>query len=268
MKLEPFVTVSDPTRGLFDATTLPLKTQVFDLNDKQSAPFFEQLLLANRIAFTGLSDMTSGALALPGWVLLDCYLLPSAIVGFTQKASTLPPELFQALAPRSGDDPIPIAAYTAVPTPKQGEWVGISLFSLATGQRIGLRAKALALRHYGAKVQYGITQFDNASLRVHSSLGHLRLMSVEPPTHTLGLKTFVYRMEVPDTATLDKLAVTDTPFVPKQQLQGQWVRVSDSAALGDLRSKIKADPGRHAIVFPGARPTPQGQEIHVYDLGA
>lgn len=231
--------------------------------------FLDSLLRANRIAFTGTTDMSQGALALPGWVMLDCYLLPSAIIGFAQRAAELPPDLFEALAPESGDALVPVAAYTALPTPIVGRMIGISLFSITTGSRLGLRAKALALSVYRATDQWGITQFDSASLRIHANFGPLLLMSVEPPIHTFSFKTFVYRLSVPNEAVLQKLAASDKPMPPPTPPPpGEWISVTDEGAMHVLKQKIKEAPGRYAIVYPGCRPNMRGgQDILVADMG-
>ena len=60
---------------------LPKETLIVDVGEPSGGRFLDSLLRANRVSFTGTTDMSQGALALPGWVMLDCYLLPSSIVG-------------------------------------------------------------------------------------------------------------------------------------------------------------------------------------------
>lgn len=267
-KYVPFVTVADPSKDGLVTARLPADSHLVKVGDPSGARFLDSLLRANRVAFTGTTDMSQGALALPGWVMLDCYLLPSAIIGFAQRAAELPPDLFEALAPESGDALVPVAAYTALPTPTKGRMIGISLFSIATGLRLGLRAKALALSLYGCDDQWGITQFDSASLRIHANFGPLRLMSVEPPIHTFSFKTFVYRLEVPGEATLAKLAQSDKPLPPASPPPpGEWINVTEENAMAKLKRQIKEAPGRFAIVYPGCRASMRGgQEIYVAEM--
>jgi hypothetical protein len=269
-KFTPFVTISATSRpGLVEAR-IPKDALLVDVQDPSGARFLDMLLRANRVAFTGTTDMSQGTLALPGWVMLDCYLLPSSIVGFAQRAAELPHDLFEALAPEDGEVLVPVAAYTALPTPVAGRVIGISLFSLATGLRLGLRSKALGLSVYGANDQWGITQFDSTSIRIHTNFGPLRLMNVEPPIHTFSHKTFVYRLEVPPPDVLARLSASDKAIPPhKPSPPGQWISTDDAGAMRVLKDRVKVAPGRFAIVHPGSRPNARAvQEIYVADLGA
>ncbi len=269
-KFVPFVTVSATSREGLAMDRLPKDTLIVEVGEPSGARFLESLLRANRVSFTGTTDMSQGALALPGWVMLDCYLLPSSIVGFAQRAADLPPSLFEALAPETGDALVPVAAYTALPTPIPGRMIGISLFSLSTGLRLGLRSKALSLAAYQATDQWGITQFDNSSIRIHANFGPLRLMSVEPPIHTFSHKTFVYRLQVPTLDALGKLSVSEKPLPPPvAPPPGDWIWTGDENAIAKLKRRVREAPGHMAIVYPGARPNARGgQDILIAELGA
>ncbi len=269
-KFVPFVTVSATSREGLAMDRLPEETLVVDVGAPSGARFLDSLLRANRVSFTGTTDMSQGALALPGWVMLDCYLLPSSIVGFAQRAADLPPSLFEALAPESGDSLVPVASYTALPTPIPGPMIGISLFSLSTGMRLGLRSKALSLAVYQATDQWGITQFDNSSIRIHANFGSLRIMSVEPPIHTFSHKTFVYRLQVPSLEALAKLAASEKPLPPPDAPPpGDWIWTGDESAMSRLKRRVREAPGHLAIVYPGARSNARGgQDIYLAELGA
>lgn len=265
--LFPYVAGSSASLAALRFDQIPLiKPERFDIANPKNARFFDYIALTNRYAFTGTTDMAAGALSLPGWVLLDCYLLPSAVIGFAQRAADLPSEIFQAL---STDDPtqlVPVTAYTAIPSNTPGRWVGVSLFSLVTGQRLGLRTKALALLLYGANVQVGITQFDSSSIRIHTQIAPLLLTQTHPPIHTLSHKTFVYEIDVPPVATLKALATTDKPTIGPKLGAPKWHDMSDQTVVGELRAKVAAKPRGYAIVYPGIQQGPKGVELNIAEV--
>lgn len=265
--LIPYIAGSTASLAALHLDRIPaLKPQAYDIADPKAVRFFDFIAVTNRYAFTGTTDMATGALSLPGWVLLDCYLLPSAVIGFAQRAADLPSEVYQALSPDDPTQLVPVSAYTAIPSNVPGRWVGVSLFSLVTGQRLGLRTKALALLLYGTTVQVGITQFDSSSIRIHTQLGPLKLAQTHPPIHTLSHKTFVYELEVPPPATLKVMATTDKPVVGPRVGTPTWHVMGDPLVVGELKAKVAANPGKYAIVYPGIQQGPRGAELFIASL--
>lgn len=116
-----------------------------------------------------------GPLALPGWVLADLYLLPSAI-GLLLDGDAI------------------VAAYYAAPSIEPGTVIGVSLLSLREGIGAGWAVKALTLRMYKAVVQRGITQWRSRALRVHTRLGPLLIEEPAPAVHGAAAESFVYRV--------------------------------------------------------------------------
>ncbi|MES2638453.1 MAG: hypothetical protein V4850_03200 [Myxococcota bacterium] len=121
-----------------------------------------------------------GPLALPGWVLADLYLLPSAI-GLVLDPSARP------------EDEI-VAAYYAAPSLEPGTVIGVSLLSLREGLGAGYAVKALTLAMYRARVQRGITQWRSRALRVHTRFGPLVVEGPAPAVHGAAAESFVYRV--------------------------------------------------------------------------
>ncbi|MDP2317059.1 MAG: hypothetical protein Q8P41_29470 [Pseudomonadota bacterium] len=125
-----------------------------------------------------------GPLSLPGWVLADLYLLPSAIGLLLD-----------------GDDIV--AAYYAAPSLEPGTVIGVSLLSLREGLGAGYAVKALTLAMYRAKVQRGITQWRSRAVRVHTRFGPLEVEGPAPAVHGAAAESFVYRVALgaptPDT---------------------------------------------------------------------
>lgn len=113
-------------------------------------------------------------LELPGWVLVDCFLMPGAI-GLLLDGDEI------------------AAAYVATPTVQAGTVVGVSLFSHRPGLGLGLRVKRLTLAMFRAEVQRGITQWSSPSLRTHTRVGPMRVEGPAPSAHGAA-GTFLYRI--------------------------------------------------------------------------
>jgi hypothetical protein len=116
-----------------------------------------------------------GPLALPGWVLVDLYLLPSAI-GLLLDGDQI------------------VAAYYAAPSLEPGTVIGVSLLSLREGLGAGYAVKALTLAMYRARVQRGVTQWASRALRVHTRFGPLEVEGPAPGVHGAAAESFVYRV--------------------------------------------------------------------------
>ncbi len=119
-----------------------------------------------------------GALTLPGWVLVDFYLMPGAIAMVLDERDNL------------------VAAWCGVPTVAPGVVMGVSLFSLHEGIGAAYVAKRLGLACLGARVQRGITQWDNRSLGTHTRLGPLRVVGPAPEAHGQSGRSLVYEVEI------------------------------------------------------------------------
>lgn len=147
---------------------------------------------ANALAFPG-------ALALPGWVLSDLYLMPGAIGLLTCEARVLDVPVRKRLGLRPDDRAI-AAAYFGAPTVHPGTFIGVSLLSLVPKIVAGAWIKALTLRMLGAKRLRGVAQWQNPSVRVHTRMGPLRVVSSVPGTHEFKARSFVYESDLGDDA--------------------------------------------------------------------
>ena len=145
------------------------------LDASRETGWVERYYAANRACFRG-------ALALPGWVLVDLYLMPGAIGLLTCAARflTLRPPGF------ADTDEAISAAYYAAPSIVPGAVVGVSLLSLREGIGAGAFVKLLTLEVLKAHSQRGIAQFGNTSLRAHTRFGRLRLEGRAPVSASEG----------------------------------------------------------------------------------
>lgn len=192
----------------------------FDVLDPDTLPFFRLVNAGNAVAF--------GTLSMPPWVQLDACTLPSAMVGFAMQRAQLPQGLWDRLLEQVGtifgiaaqeglqsyEGWVPISEYCALPAWEPGLAVGVSLYSLVPKHHWGLRTKAFALACYGIEQQIGATQYGNAAVRIHTALGPLRIETPRVAAHSRSEETFVYRLDVPDAATLARIMDSGEAVAP------------------------------------------------------
>ena len=158
------------------------------LDAAKSARWIEHYHASNRAAFTG-------PLSLPGWVLVDLYLMPAAIGLLTCPARLLSSGPALALG---ADEHAIAAAYYAAPSIEPGTFIGVSLFSFLPGAGTATIVKALTLKMLRARRQRGLAQWSNKSLRVHTRMGVLRLEGPVPASHAKAAESFVYAVDLSD----------------------------------------------------------------------
>lgn len=184
------------------ATRCPLPgCVVLDVLAPATLPFFHLVNAGNARAY--------GGTAMPAWVQLDCACLPSGMIGLGVRRENVEDSLWTDLvaevtrlfgqdaaeALEGWDGLVPLSEYACVPTPEPGHVVGFSLYSLK--KRLGVRTKAMALLMQRARSQTGVAQVDNTSLRTHTILGPLEVVSARVLAHSQPKTTFVYRLRVP-----------------------------------------------------------------------
>lgn len=202
-----------------------------DVLDAENAAFCLAMNRANCLAYDGTltPGPNRGALGMPLWVFLDCCVLPSVMVGYEAPRDALPAEIANALDPDGKLDWIGVSEYVALPSLVASEVVGVSLFSLVTGSRLGLRAKALALHLLGARTQIGIAQITNAALGMHLRFGALDVVAAGVQVHSRPDATFVYRTLVPPGQILAAIAAGGDASVPRPRAT-RWIDPRDSSA--------------------------------------
>lgn len=185
-----------------------------------------------------------GELSLPGWVLSDLYLLPGAIGLLTCDARVLDVPVRKRLNLRPGDRAI-AAAYLGAPTIHPGTFIGVSLLSLVPKVLAGAWVKTLALKMLGATRLRGVAQWQNPSVRVHTRMGPMRVVSSVPGTHEFKAKSFVYESDLSDEATwgLAMQRRYEGPIDAK-------IPATDHDALGAILARAEAGE-RILIVPPG-----------------
>lgn len=231
---------------------------VLQVEDEENADFCRLLNHSNQVAFGGPRGM-----GMPLWVMLDCAIMPSAIVGFMLDADDAPDDLWQVLdIDEDYEGWIPVSEYCAALTIEPGCVSGFSLHSHIPSQGIATRTKALALAVLDAKAQIGVTQFSNPSIRVHARFGPMEVLIHRPAIHTHAEDTFVYRLHLPELQALEAMAREVVEFGDSRRPDGvPWTfDPADERAHIRLRTHL-SDGGRAWIVSPGWRGTTEGCEI-------
>lgn len=207
LELIPFVltTRANAPYLRLDQEALGMSLRMIWVEDQADAAFGQLLNDTNQLAFGG-ADM-----GMPLWVLLDCGILPSAVVGFAARREQLEaqaPELLKKVGVRADyqHELVPLSEYCGSIMVEPGAVCGFSLQSQLEGVGLGTRTKALAMWIYKATAQVGVTQFDNAAIRVHTHMGPLRVQIHRPSVHTHPTNSFVYRVTLPGPDELAKMA--------------------------------------------------------------
>ena len=166
-----------------------------------------------------------GPLALPGWVLVDLYLLPSAIGLLLDGEPHASPNI--------------VAAYYAAPSLEPGTVIGVSLLSLREGLGAGYAVKALTLAMYRARVQRGVTQWASRALRVHTRFGPLEVEGPAPGVHGAAAESFVYRVTLGAPSPEDAVAVP-IPEAKARVAAGERVTIVSPGLAADGEHVILA----------------------------
>ncbi len=243
MKVSPVELASPFEFGMFGSAA---HRDRLDLGAYPGAKFWEaenspemarQYRAANLVRFPG-------PLALPGWVFCDLFVLPAAIGVITGPAALLEDAMREALAVGVEERAI-MAAYYAAPTLTPEMFVGVSLISLLPGRGLGRIAKTMTLRTLRARVQRGVAQWSNWSLRSHARIGPMRLVGAVPSGHALEQQSFVYEIDLQREQRHHEANVT-VPVEDLEALQG-WL--------------AKARSGRQVFVVP---PAFDGKRVHLF----
>ncbi|MBK7583725.1 MAG: hypothetical protein IPI67_26465 [Myxococcales bacterium] len=217
---------------------------------EQHPSLVERYRDANALAFPG--DLT-----LPGWVLSDLYLLPSAIGLLVCPGSFLdvPTRKRLSLGP---EDVAIAAAYYAAPTIEPGTFIGVSLLSLVPKILASAWVKALTLKMVRARRLRGVAQWASPAVRVHTRMGPLRVVSSVPGTHEFRAKSFVYESNLEDSdAWSAAMARKPTTAVAEKIPSSDFERLAAMCASAEAGEQIFVvppglDPSGNVLIRRGA----------------
>ncbi|MDR3450182.1 MAG: hypothetical protein P4M15_10635 [Alphaproteobacteria bacterium] len=256
----PYIATSESLLPTFNTAPFGQKAQGFLMENPDHGAFHEAYLLSNSLSFK------SPDLKMPHWVLIDCALMQTAVVGFMKARADLPDSFLDHYRRDPSIDLdrldyIPVSGQIASPTAGGKNLSGFSLFSLGSTlgapKRLGLYTKALALEVYraaGYEWLYGITQYDNPAIKIHGRFSP-RMEIVQPivSLHPKKDMTLIYRMAVDyDPMRIDEpLEAIEPSF---------WLQANDIAGKNRMQRGI-ADGKRYSIAPPFA--VTRNGEIHL-----
>ncbi len=242
--LRKFVIASQQHLALLDLADHDVA--VYDPLSADDAPFCMAMNRANCLAYD--DSVSPGdnpeALGMPLWVMLDCCLLPTGMFGFEAPRDAIPPEYADLLDPTGALGWIGVSEYVAARALEEASFVGVSLFSLASGCGLGARTKAFGLQAMAARRMTGVTQYDNDALATHLVFGPLEIVTPLVRVHSRPDRSFVYRVELPEPRKMKEII---RGRASEKRLKSQFsVDVRDPAAIRHLATLCQKQ--RHAIV--------------------
>ncbi len=199
--LSPFIATSRMTLDALDRSPIGRSGHIHLLEREEDRSFHEAFRLANGLGFAPAAKM-------PNWVLVDCMLMQTAIVGFAIAKKRAPDDLIQAF----GSDPsfdladldyLPVSAQIAGTSLDCKSLVGYSLFSLRRFlpqvPALGVVTKALALQVYRAQGRrfIGLTFWDNKALSIQGRFGRpMRIELTTVPIYSTRPTAMTYSMVI------------------------------------------------------------------------
>lgn len=181
---------------------------------------------------------------MPGWVYVDCAILPSAYITIVGPSSHATSEQLstmniminkikddlvvhgqydnlcrrlgknvvkEAFADIGEDEIIPIAEYVADLSIDKNYIVGYSLGSLTQGYGRFVKSCAYSFykKIYKVEKQIGMSQYFHPAVATHTRFGPLKILDPLSFNHTLGGETFVYECDIPSEFDLAILRSND-----------------------------------------------------------
>lgn len=221
--LVPYVATSEQLLPHLDLSLFRGHEVVKLLENPAESNFHEAYLVSNSLAFG------NPELKMPNWVYIDCVLMQSAVVGFAIPVKHAP----DALIEHYERDPyvdvdkldyIPVSGQIAALAIDGSSLVGFSLFSLRRQlsggnlSHLATGTKYAAMSVYRAaerKKFLGISQYDNAALKIHARFSDkMYIDRTTMPLHPLRDMSFTYSMKV----RLNE----DDIFTPAQRENAQY----------------------------------------------
>lgn len=207
---EPYIATARHLLPHLNTTPFGQKAKIYLMDEVENSSFLEAYFMLEAYLLSNSLGFESPNYKMPNWVLIDCVLMQTAVVGFTAAKSVLPDELldYYRADERIELDKlqrIPISGQISSPNIGAKSMMGISLFSLGrrwlnNEKNLGLYTKTMSLEVYNAKnydCYFGIAQYDNPSLKIHGQFGHeIEIDQPMVPLHPGKDMTYIYKMKI------------------------------------------------------------------------
>lgn len=234
----PYIATSSRFLSSLNTSPFGVPARCFLVEDPNDKPFHEAYLLSNALSYE------EPDLKMPHWVLIDCVLMQTAVIGFMKPKDEVP----ESMLKHYKEDPsidfdaldyIPISGQCSSPGMDGKSLVGFTLFSLRKGlsgpKGLGLHTKALGYEVCNTtkyNTFYGIAQYDNLSMRIHGRFAkQMEIYQPIVPLHPCQDMTLVYKLAIDfDPFTLDEK--------PEPQEPTFWLNAKDTAAKVKMQEGI------------------------------
>jgi hypothetical protein len=164
----------------------PKNILVMDPLQIESADFASSILALENTAFRGTG------LILPRWAFFDCAVMPGVVVGFAARTSQLSDAVRKVLPINDRLEWTPISLFICIPAVETDHWVAHNLCSVNSLLEkkdnyscLGFLSKAFGLWYFNITNLYGVTQWKNPALGVHTNFGMFKLVTAYTPIHNI-----------------------------------------------------------------------------------
>ena len=210
-------------------------------------------------------------MAMPRWVFFDCAVMPGFVAGFAHRTQTLPEAIKHVFGKPIQGDWVPLSLFITIPTTQPGVWVAHNLTSinslLSKKDRfysLGFLTKAFGLWYGGISTLFGMTQWENLALKLHSYYGNLEILTAFTPVHSHP-RTVTYSCDV-DPYVWERFFTKRLCSRFKEQFKyaGFDVNPKDREHLLNLQRKIEKKEGRFFLDTEHLRSESLGDPIPIY----
>jgi hypothetical protein len=245
---QPYIATSECLLPYLNTMPFGQQATCFVMENGDHEPFFEAYLLANSLGFE------SPGLKMPHWVMVDCAVMQTAIVGFMKSKSEISDSLARFFREDKGIafdklSHIPVSGQISASAIDGKSLIGFSLFSLQrklNGPRgLGIYTKALAFEVYQAKKYQSfraISYYDSAALRIHGRFSsEMEIDQAIVPLHPRKDMALLYKMAIKfDPNLLDEPLPDVEPSF--------WLNAEDAHVKRDMRDGMRQ--GKKYIIAP------------------
>jgi hypothetical protein len=220
----------------------PKNVEFINPTSLETPDFATMLLALENTAFKSIG------LTLPRWALYDCSIMPGLICGFVHRTSKLPASIRKVLPVIDSFEWTPLSLFICIPSNEKDHWVACNLCSVNSllpkadnYSCLGFLSKAFGLWYCNIEKLYGVTQWKNQALSVHTSYGLFQLVTAFTPVHNIP-QTLTYLVDV-DSALWHRFVETENDWANPLQPAGFSVEPDSDASLISLHHRIEKGEG-------------------------
>jgi hypothetical protein len=244
--IRPFVYMRNENRpktpGRVHEFEFPKNIEFINPTSVDTADFATMLLGLENTAFKSIG------LTLPRWALYDCSIMPGLICGFAHRTSKLPEAIRRVMPVIDAFEWTPLSLFICLPTNQKDHWVACNLCSVNSllpksnsYSCLGFLSKAFGLWYCNIEHLYGITQWKNQALTVHTNYGLFQLVTAFTPVHNIP-QTLTYLVEV-DSDLWHRFVETKNDWKNPLRPAGFSAEIESDANLIALHRRIENGEG-------------------------